>query len=142
MRVTITGVETESGDDGGTTSYVIKAGYYWDNGCSRVDDNGVIYWDQALDDSGASLPCFIGNEDNENWFESWKIDVSDYSGYVCYGITFQSDGRVTFNLEDGGDLDAFSESDDGETCAVTVLTDITVTENQYKAWNAVFTLSE
>lgn len=149
--VTIVGVKTDSGGDGeDTTTYVIEAGTWIADNCDQYYDDpyatgndGVEAntWKRMLTDSDVTLPCRIDFENGG--IETAEIYYNDCDGYVCYGVTFQTDGRMTFNLEDATDVDAICDGDDADDVylhidAETYPDGITLNENQYKAWMAVF----
>lgn len=135
-----------------TETYTIKPGLWVDNGADVTLDGDSIYvegndgvqantWNTCLNDADVTLPCRIDFPDGG--VESWDFE-SQAESYVCYGITFQTDGRVTFNLEDATDVDAYCDTDDADQIYLTINggdyypNGIELDENQYKCWMAVF----
>jgi hypothetical protein len=132
ITITISGVSTEP---------IIYGGSYVATGYGADQDETNAYWLSLLKAAGVSLPCSIDFE--SGGIETAEIFNSDYSGYVCYGITFQNDGRMTFQLEDGEEVEAWEDGDDGldvfiDIDSSTYPNGLLVDGNAYKAFNALF----
>lgn len=147
-QVTEFPVAPEEIEDSGT--YTIEPGTWISDNCDQYYEDPYVTgndgveantWKRALTAAGVTLPCRINFEDGG--IDTCEMYYNDCDGYVCYGITFQEDGRMTFNLEDATDVDAICDGDDGDDVylhinAETYPDGITLNANQYKAWMAVF----
>ena len=130
----------DSGDSGSSTDSIhLNPGVWYIADGGYQNDDGVTIFN-SVKNSGVALPHRINFDGG---IFTYDIEHSEYSSYNCYGITFQPDGRITFNLEDAEDLDAWSDYDDGDDVWIEFSPDfypdgLTLTGNDAKIWNAVF----
>ena len=132
--------EVDDGSTGGNTpsDYVIKAGDYYtdtEGAPTQEEADGIMLF--RLTENNVELPCEIELPISAcmDIYHSQSVDTGRK-------ITFNTDGSITFTATNGQSVDAWEDYDDGVDIFLTVDSDTYVNENQYKAWNAIFSLRE
>lgn len=122
---------------------------YGGSGDGQSDANAL--WLTLLKSVGVTLPCSIYFDESSK--DGMGVDIScaeiynsEYSAHTCYGMTFQSDGRITFDLEDGESVDAWNDPDDGLDVYIALSGEdfpngISVDANAYRAFFALFEIA-
>lgn len=145
-NVTITVVGVKGGN---TTETTISCGeYYAYGGSGDGQSDANAHWLTKLRAANVTLPCSIDFAASQvagvgASISCSDINNSDFSGYTCYGLIFQTDGRITFELEDGETVDAWNDYSNGLDVIISLSAEdfpngVIVSENAYNAFNALF----